>query len=69
MSSKDACLKRGEYFAHMAPWCQVYTESASSRGYMKIFASFSRIESGSGGDSEVQRTMLELLNQVSLLLN
>jgi 26S proteasome regulatory subunit T6 len=24
----------------------------------------SRIESGSGGDSEVQRTMLELLNQL-----
>jgi SpoVK/Ycf46/Vps4 family AAA+-type ATPase len=26
-----------------------------------------RIESGGGGDSEVQRTMLELLNQVPIL--
>lgn len=43
-----------------------YREHAPSIIFMDEIDSIgsSRIESGSGGDSEVQRTMLELLNQL-----
>ena len=44
----------------------MYREHAPSIIFMDEIDSIgsSRIESGSGGDSEVQRTMLELLNQL-----
>ena len=44
----------------------MYREHAPSIIFMDEIDSIgsARIESGSGGDSEVQRTMLELLNQL-----
>lgn len=45
---------------------KIHREHAPSIIFMDEIDSIgsSRIESGSGGDSEVQRTMLELLNQL-----
>lgn len=47
-------------------WLICFREHAPSIIFMDEIDSIgsSRIESGSGGDSEVQRTMLELLNQL-----
>lgn len=47
-------------------YCYIDREHAPSIIFMDEIDSIgsSRIESGSGGDSEVQRTMLELLNQL-----
>ena len=49
----------------------IFREHAPSIIFMDEIDSIgsTRIESGSGGDSEVQRTMLELLNQLDFSSN